>query len=39
MHTAVSNPATLHRLRWQAAFATKTYQTSSPVFLAAYVRV
>jgi len=32
MRTAVSNAASLHRLRGQAAFATKTYQTSSPIF-------
>ena len=32
MRTAVSNAASLRRLRWQAAFALKTYQTSSPVF-------
>ena len=32
MRTAVSNAASLHRLHWQAAFALKTYQTSSPVF-------
>jgi hypothetical protein len=32
MRTAVSNAASLRHLRWQAAFATKTYQTSSPVF-------
>jgi hypothetical protein len=31
MRTAVSNAASLRRLRWQAAFA-KTYQSSSPVF-------
>jgi hypothetical protein len=30
MRTAVSNAASLRRLRWQAAFA-KTYRTSSPV--------
>jgi hypothetical protein len=32
MRTAVSNAASLRRVRWQAAFAAKTYQTSSPVF-------
>jgi hypothetical protein len=32
MRTAVSNAASLRHLRWQAAFATKTYQISSPVF-------
>lgn len=32
MRTAVSKAASLHRLRWQAAFTTTAYQTSSPVF-------
>jgi hypothetical protein len=32
MRTAVSNAASLRHLRWQAAFATKAYRTSSPIF-------
>ena len=32
MRTAVSKAASLRRVRWQAAFTAKAYQTSSPVF-------
>ena len=32
MRTAVSNAASPRRLHWQAAFTTKNYQASSPVF-------